>query len=159
MEFDHLPLNIFAAGKIELILRTSSESEKEARLRILLMCVYHSQSLDINEITEQYDAIMKGIERGELFWADNLTDRLDRALDHRARVIDKQNMKTVKVLEKTTGLKLKSKKVDDKIKQKGDEETIYCIDFNRGKCTEMQSHLGRFGGHEGVLKQHICRVC
>ena len=87
-EFDHLPLNIFAAGEIELILRTSSESEKEARLRILLMCLYHSQFLDISEIREQYDAIMKGIERGELFWADNLTDRLDRALDHRARVID-----------------------------------------------------------------------
>ena len=68
-------------------------------------------------------------------------------------------MKVVKVQEKPIVQKVKGKKVDDKSKPKIEEETIYCIDFNRGKCIEPQSHLGRFGGCEGVLKQHICRTC
>ena len=66
-EFDQLPLNLFAAGEVELILRTNSEGERTARLKILLMCLYHSQFLEIREIREQYDVIMKGIERGSCF--------------------------------------------------------------------------------------------
>ena len=75
--FDELPLNIFAAGKIETILHTKSDSERIARLRILQMCMYHSQFVDMCEIRDQYDVIMKGMERGELFWVDALWDRLD----------------------------------------------------------------------------------
>ena len=82
--FDDLPLNIFAAGEIELILRTRVESERLARLNILLMCLYHSQFLDINEIRDQYDVLMKSVERGEYHWVDNLGDKIDRALDRRA---------------------------------------------------------------------------
>ena len=154
--FDDLPLNIFAAGEIELILRTTNETERIARLKVLLMCLYHSQFLEVGEIREQYDVVMKGIERRELFWADGLADKLDRALDRRARVLDKESKNKASVQK----IKVKPEsKTDSKSKTKQQDNFVYCMDYNKGLCTEGGNHLGRFAGRENVLKHHVCRKC
>ena len=162
VEFDQLPLNLFAAGETELILCTKGEAKRDARLRILLMCLYHSQFLDVKEIREQYDVIMKGIERGEWFWVDNLTDKLDRALDRRARVLDRQvaRSRSVEVRQiPRGGVSKKNDKVKPEAKEGFREEVIYCMDFNKGRCPESGSHVGRFAGRDNVFKLHICQRC
>ena len=152
--FDELPLNIFAAGEIEIILRTKNEAEKLARLNILLMCLYHSQFLDISEIRDQYDVLMKSVERGEYFWVDNLGEKIDRALDRRTRLVDRE------VKAKSKGLMTtKPVKKVDKQQNRKDSEFIYCLEFNKGTCPEVGTHIGRFAGKDNVFKNHVCRKC
>ena len=161
-DFDQLPLHIFEAGEIETILRTQGEGEKTARLRILLTCMYHAQFLDIGEIRDQYDVLMKGVERGELHWVDNLSDRLDRALDRRARVIDKERVSHFNSKQGSGGNQKNKmvKKGEGENRPREIGEFIYCMAFNKGECTETgSSHPGRFGGKENVTKHHVCKKC
>ena len=159
--FDDLPLNIFAAGELELILRAKSDAERLARTNILLMCMYHSQYLDISEIRDQYDVLLKSIERGEYHWVDNLGDRIDRALDRRARVVERENVRTKIRNSSSTNNKSNPKKaeVGNNKNRRSEAEFIYCLDFNKGVCNEVTSHLGRFAGRDNVMKHHICRKC
>ena len=158
MAFDDLPLNIFAAGEIELILSTRSEAEKLARLKVLLICLYHSQFLEMEEIREQYDVIMKRVERGELHWTDNLPDKIDRAMDRRARLTEKSNLVMVKQ-STSKSKKIKKNKEERPIVKVNSEEFIYCMKYNKGDCLEGNTHTGKFMGRENVLKHHVCRRC
>ena len=147
--YNELSLNLFMAGELETIIRMVDTAEQEARLQILLMCMYHSQFLDIEDIKDQYDVTMKMIERKELNWGDSLGQRVDRALDRRLRLKDR----TGKVGEK--GVKVTSKGSQSK----GKEEFIYCNAFNKGVCQETNSHKGKFGMRDGVLLNHACKRC
>ena len=154
-EFDSLSLLLLAAGEIELILRTKTEEEKEARLRMLLIMLYHSQYIDIAEIRDQYDAILKELERKELHWSDKLHDKLDRALDRRARAVERERV----CMERDRNYKSKEVKKQETKQKIKDEELVYCIGYNRGTCPEPASHKGRFVGKDNVLKHHCCKKC
>lgn len=65
-EFDQLPLNLFAAGEIELVLRSLNETDGKSRLQVLLVILYYSQFLEISELRDQYDVLMKQLERHKL---------------------------------------------------------------------------------------------
>ena len=63
MEFDKLPLHLFAAGEIELVLREGNVLEARMRLQILLVILYFSQYMDMKDLRDQYDILMKKVER------------------------------------------------------------------------------------------------
>ena len=147
--FDKLPLHLLAAGELELIQETTCEIERSDRTRILTLLMYYVPLLDIADLRDQYDIIMKKVERKELRWGDNLPDRIDRALDRRLRLKDWQDKRKHTVDS--------SQQQTEKVQHK--EEFIYCNAFNRGTCTEEATHRGRFGGREGVLLNHACSKC
>ena len=150
-EFDKLTLNLFAAGEIELILRTGNEQEKQSRLKILLTVLYYSQFLDIKELRDQYDVLMKQIERAELCWSNPLSDRMEQALDRRMWLRDQAEKKS----GATGHGDKKSKDKSGKLK----EEFVWCHAFNRGTCPESGTHKGKFAGREGVTLNHACNRC
>ena len=52
-------------GEIEVVLRLQNVQEKTARLRCLLVLLYYSQYLDIKDLRDQYDVLLKQVEREE----------------------------------------------------------------------------------------------
>ena len=88
--FDELTLNLFVAGELETIVRCRHKDEKDARIKILLTNMYYSQFMDIDDIKDQYDVVMKQIERDKVEWNSELSDRLERALDRRLRLNDQK---------------------------------------------------------------------
>ena len=156
-EFDKLPLNLLAAGDIEVVLHLQNVQEKTARLRCLLVLLYYSQYLDIKDLHDQYDVLLKQVEREEAHWGEALWYKLERALDRRIRVKDQLEYKSAtsnmnKVVNTAVGNTTKEKGVRTK------EEFIYCAQFNRGTCVEAGTHKGRFAGREGVTLNHACVV-
>ena len=141
--------------KLEAILRCSNKYETATRLRVLLANVYHSQFLEIDEIKDQYDIVMKQIEREELFWHSNVAEKVDRALDRRLRLREQK----VGVSSKVSTDKTKSKAPKQSVSKQTNEEFIYCNKFNRGTCTEHNTHTGRFAGRENVTLNHACKKC
>lgn len=159
-KFDALPFHHLVAGEIEIISRTScGEKERQARLGILKYLAYHFAYLDTAELREQYDAIMKRVERGELGWDNNLPKRIHRSLAFRRESVLTERQVTD---ASTRSGETKSKKgrieKSEKAKKEGEDEVIYCADFNRGKCEFSTSHLGKWSGRE-VMKLHICKKC
>ena len=86
-EFDRLPLNLLAAGEIELILRSDTVEGRD-RLQVLLVMLYYSKFLEVGELQYQYDVLMKQLERCELNWGDPLADKMEQALDCRLQLRD-----------------------------------------------------------------------
>ena len=147
--FGGLDLNLFVAGELETILRVESKVEERARLKILLVNMYHAVFLDIEEIKDQYDVCMKMIERDELQWGDDLAGKVDRALDRRSRLnrLRVGNVKTEKPKQKLQNVVVKK------------EEFIYCNLFNKGTCSETNTHKGKFGSRDNVTLNHACKRC
>lgn len=160
-KFDQLPFHHLVAGELELIGRKHcSDQERMARVGILKYLAYHFAFLDTDELREQYDSIMKRVERGELDWSSNLARKVHKSLTYRREALDRErNLSDAKTraVDKSKATKVNEKK-GEKTKDKAQEEIIYCADFNRGKCTFSTSHLGKWAGRE-VMKLHICRKC
>ena len=151
VEFDNLDLNTFVAGELELIIR-AEENEKAMRMKVLLMIMYHAPHVKWPVLREQYDSLLKRLERKELEWTDDLDLIIDRAIERKQRLL--LMTKTDKLQVKQTS---KSTRSQTPKGSKGDE-TFYCLDYNKGLCTQPRAHKGKLGTKE-VLKQHICRKC
>lgn len=159
-KFDKLPFHHLVAGELEVISRRScGEEERQARLGILKYLAYHFAYLDTMELREQYDAIMKRVERGELRWNNNLPRRIHKSLTFRRETIHAERQVTD---GNTRSGDAKAKKVrqdkSEKSKKEVDDEVVYCADYNRGKCEFSTSHMGKWSGRE-VMKLHICKRC
>ena len=152
-EFDKLPLNLFTAGELETIQRMYGSREGLSRIQVLLVILYYSQFLDIKELRDQYDGLMKQIERNELKWSDSLADRMDRALDRRIRLRDQCDCRV------STSVNDRKSREKERSSGRSKEEFVYCMAFNKGNCAECGTHKGRFAGREGVTLNHACRKC
>lgn len=159
-KFDALPFHHLVAGELEIIQsKKCSSQEKEARIGVLKYLAYHFAYLDTTELKEQYDALLKQVERGELEWGQNLPKRIHRSLKFRRETLNaerKVNDRDTRAGE-TSKDKI-TKKENKKEKKDTSDEVIYCADFNRKKCSFETSHLGKWAGKD-VMKLHICRKC
>lgn len=157
--FDSLSFHHLVAGELEIISRLPCDSEeRSARVGILKYLAYHFAYLDTQEIREQYDAIMKKVERGELTWNSKLAKKVNKSLTFRrdARLAER---KSLEEHSKRSEAKDKKPKTEKVLEKKGkEEEVIYCADYNRNKCEFSTSHLGKWAGKE-VMKLHICKKC
>lgn len=161
-KFDSLPFHHLVAGELELISRKNcKQEERMARIEVLKYLAYHFAFLDTEELREQYDSIMKKVERGELNWSSNLGKKIHKSLSFRRDTLRQtRELSDAKIRQ---GDRVKITKPDKKtektsVKEKAQEEVIYCADYNKNKCSFSTSHLGRWGGRD-VMKLHICRVC
>ena len=69
--FSDLTFHFLVAGEIELILQeTMGPQEKLARLHLLHMLCYHREYVDVEDLKDQYNVVMKCIETGQFSWAD-----------------------------------------------------------------------------------------
>ena len=93
MEFDDLPLNLLAVGELELIVHTHDEIERRDRTNILIMLLYYLQYLEVSDLKEQYDNLMKQVEHQEINWGNALPERVDRALARRLHLRDRDEIK------------------------------------------------------------------
>ena len=155
--YDELTINLFVAGELELIKR-STDHEHSARIALLIMIMYHSQYAKLELIKEQYDTILKRIEREEIDWEDNIDQLFDKAMErrHRMGVIQEaqnKNDKSVDKLEKSS--KNKSKNVQGGKSKAGNDDTYYCLDYNRGTCNEPAAHKGKLGTREVLKTTHL----
>ena len=149
-EFDKLLLHLFVAGEIELVLREGNVLEVRMPLQILLVILYFSQYMDMKDLRDQYDILMKKVERQELSWSNDLADRLERALERKLHLTEQYMCRNV-----LSGQSKNAVSRSDKPK----EEFVYCMPFNKGVCTERNTHRGRFAGREGVVLNHTCHRC
>lgn len=158
-KFDSLPFHHLVAGELEIISRkTCSKEEREARQGILKYLAYHFSYLDTNELREQYDAIMKRVERGELSWSQNLPKKIHKSLAFRRHTIAADRKISDEQTRKGEISKEKKSKVDRKTQRENEEDVFYCADYNRGKCEFSTSHLGKWAGKD-IMKLHICKKC
>lgn len=156
-KFDNLPFHHLVAGELEIVTgRKCGVEERMARLGVLKYLAYHFAYLDTAEIRDQYDGIMKRVERGELEWSDNLPKRVHKSLKFRREFMNAERRVTEK--ETRAGDTLKEKKVKSEKRKENKEEVFYCADYNRGKCSFDTSHLGKWAGRD-IMKLHICKRC
>lgn len=157
-KFESLSFHHLVAGELELIARGNcGELERSARIAILKYLAYHFAYLDIGELLEQYDAIMKRVERGELDWDSSLGKKVHKSLTFRRETLNKERIIPE---QKQKSKDSKEGKVKEKKHQtdQNKDELIYCLDFNKGKCAFSTSHMGKWSGRE-VMKLHVCRKC
>ena len=104
--FRELPFHFLVAGELEIILQDEKVTrpvEKVARLNFLRVLCYHKHYLDLEDIKDQYVAILQLIEKGEVAWSDfrRLSDQMHTNLTFRATVKSREReTATVAKLEK-----------------------------------------------------------
>ena len=72
------------------------EDEKLSRLQILLGLSLRKEYLEINDLREAYDAVMKDIEQGRESWNPNMHNKVHQFCEFRT------NLHTREKLEKST---------------------------------------------------------
>ena len=143
------------AGEIETILDKTgkvTEIEKEAHLHILKQICYHRQYLDIEDLWDSYNSVMKEIELGKASWNIALADKIHQFCEFRSNLIAREAIaKQMSVQSKQMGPGRKAKDQEDRV--------FYCSEFNqRSGCAHADHHEGRFN-NKVVYKWHICRRC
>ena len=69
--FADLSFHFSVAGEIELLLQEKMKVEERiAHLHFLCMLCYHKEYLEVGDLCDQYDAMLKNIERGTHTWGD-----------------------------------------------------------------------------------------
>ena len=154
--FDKLSFPLLIAGELEIAsLPGISSEERACRVKIAKTIAYHKLYLADNDLRNGYDATLKLIEQGVESWSDALIDRLNRYYEFRANVAWRE--KAGDKPSKSPSDKNPEGKSDEG-SEDNDQKVIYCMDYNKGICTNSKSHLGKWKGRK-TMKWHVCRHC
>ena len=152
-EFDKLSFHNLVAGELEIILDETdkiSVKEKEARLAILRAMSYHHEYLQIEELRDCYDSVMKEVEQGRSVWNRVLADKAHQFYEFRANLLTRESIARQAAAKNNSSTK-KPKDINEKI--------VYCNKYNReGGCVFAGHHEGKFNS-KIVKKWHVCRKC
>ena len=128
----------------------TSKQEKEARLHILKQLSYHRQYLEINDLHDCYDSVMKEVELGKSDWDTSLAAKVHQFCEFRSNLITRET-----IAKQAAG----KQGASQQRKKESEERVFYCNEFNRqGGCNFPEHHEGRFNNRT-VQKWHICRRC
>ena len=152
--FEKLSFHFLVAGEIELLLDQNNRmtlAEHNARLAIVKQLCYHREYLEIDDLRDAYDSVMKEIEQGQSDWGTHLADKIHQFCEFRSNLIMRE-----KLQKQANGRVSTGNNNNEKTK---DTELVYCGDFNKQSgCNFTDHHEGRFNS-KPMLKWHICRRC
>ena len=159
--FDEIPFHFLVAGELELILDDNTSAEERlARLSILCTLAYHKHYLDVEDLKDQYDVVLKEVERGIAGWRDydKLVSELHVNLTFRANV-KAWEWDTLAMAKGDRVSEVKKVGSSDKTKDRDvGQKIFYCGDYNKDVCPFSDHHEGIFN-RKTVWKWHICRNC
>ena len=150
--FQELNLNLFIAGELEIITCGSiSQTQKEARLDLLKILVYESNTYPLKAIKDWYASFMHSIEMGRGTWEENpyLTGQ---AILARHRPEDKKGKSKKYPVGGSNTSSYTSGQSSEKSK------VWFCALYNRNRCSKGDSHETSIRG-KTVSVEHICAVC
>ena len=134
--YDELTMEEFVAGYSSILSRPRiSPVEKEARITHLTRLMYLAIQYEWGAVRDFHAAVLLEIERGFLVWGDSFARVEQHALIGRWKPPPT------------------SRKV-----QSSSTPTLFCRDFNHGKCQQEKDHYGMIKGVRKWL-QHICAKC
>lgn len=141
--FKDLTFAMLVAGEMEIIaLDDVSQDEKDMRIELLKKLAYHSAYLEHDTLLDIYATFVGNIEKGVISWNSK------RALERL-----EQNM-----LLRSINKQKNIAKVSPKKEERALPKVVYCLDYNKGRCSEQDSHEGKWNG-QVCLKNHICSRC
>lgn len=145
LTFKDLTFPLLVAGEMEILgVSEISQEEKNARIEVLKKLAYHSAYLDIETILDIYATFVGNVEKGIMSWdSKRALERLEQTM--LLRTISKQ-----KNGQKSEGKLPKKDKYIPKV--------VYCLDYNKGRCSELDSHDGKWNG-QACIKHHVCSRC
>lgn len=157
-ELEELSFDQPVAGELEICtMKEIAKKERQVRLRILKLLAYFTNILSQTAILDVYKVVILKVEKGLFSWSNDLVIKAENMLD---RAVSKMRTHKYEKPEKD----IKENKMKDKNKKeiglatKQGDKVVYCLDYNKGQCDKMNSHIGKFAGKE-VLKHHVCRTC
>lgn len=141
LEFNDLDFRLFVAGELEIA--TSSdiqECERAGRLRLLKQLAYLHGAHQWEIIRKIYIAVVRKIELGSLHWGSCFLNDIQWILTKHTITHHPRTRQPAPSARPQSSVPL------------------YCIAFNRGKCTFKEAHYTQIRGkQEWVL--HICSKC
>ena len=157
--FDKLNFATLVAGEMELILlKGVSTEERLARAAIIKTMAYHKTYLQDDELRIGYDTILKKVEQEEMEWGPKMAEDLNRFYEARGQAQLREQLQ-IKPPQPAAGEEKNNKKEPGEDPDNGgDSKIIYCMEFNKGTCSEEKSHVGKWKGKK-CTKWHICRAC
>lgn len=163
LQLENLSFELLVAGELEICtLPEISRKERNTRMQILKLLTYFRNTLPQNIIIEVYKAVILKVEKGLFTWSSQLAGKVEKILDravsrNKTKGIEKTRAKEEGQNNNRNNLKEQNKREPGLHTTQGDK-IIYCLEFNKNKCSKEQSHEGKFAGKD-VWKHHICRVC
>ena len=158
--FDRLPFHLLVAGELEIAL-LQNEPERSAGIQLAKTVCYHKQYLKDEDLRNGYDSILKRVEQGAMTWEDQLGEEPYKHYDYRTNVLLRERLhegagKADRADRGDRSIEVRNKEVifEDMEKCK----PVFCMEFNRGECTQSDLHKGSFSGKR-CIKWHICRRC
>ena len=158
--FDKLDFPLLIAGELELASRPEiSMEERVARVEIAKTLCYHKLYLNDEDLRTGYDSVLKTVEQGQEVWSSKLASNLNNHLEFRANVAWREKIDKV-----TNGNKKKDSVSDTSksdlgsVSEEAEPKLIYCMDFNKGICSNQKSHYGKWKGKK-LMKWHVCKAC
>lgn len=140
VSFEDLEFNLFVAGELEIISsRNIDKVEKNGRIKLLKKIAYYFELYEWNGIKKLYAHIIRQIENGVATWKHDFSEVETPLL-----------IKYVKSEQKS--------KIREKREVKKEETVFYCSYYQRKKCSQSKSHMGKIKGTERYF-QHICATC
>ena len=130
--------NLFVAGELEIISsRNIDKVEKNSSIKLLKKSAYYFELYEWNGVKKMYPHIIRQIDNGIATGKHDFSEVETPLL-----------IKYVKSVQKS--------KIREKVKK---EETVfYCSYYQRNKCSQSKSHMGKIKGTERYF-QHICATC
>lgn len=99
----------------------------------------------MDTILDIYANFIGSVEKGQLKWGSKQAlERLEQSMVLRA--ITKQRAKSDMKPQKKEKIEKQMPKV------------VYCLDYNRNRCAELDTHEGKFNS-QSCLKHHMCARC
>ncbi len=138
-----LDLGLLVAGETQHMLVNNPPSEEvTGRLRLLQLVAYHSKTYTWQSCLNFHGSVLLDIERGLRTWSDNNFQALE-AQSLYQNPLNRGNLSS------------KSKSSQLETSQNG---TLFCQDYNKGKCRLQSEHECQIKGITRTVN-HICAKC
>lgn len=144
LEFKDMTFPLLIAGEMEILARVDiSKEERETRIKMIKTLAYHASYLEVDVLLDIYAMFIGSIEKGQLEWGSKRAlERLEQSMILRTLSKQKSSKQEARALKK----------------EKNFPRVIYCLDYNKNRCSENDSHEGKFNG-QTVVKHHVCSRC
>ena len=147
-KYKQLDMRMLVAGEINIICNGGvSESERNARLKLLGDVVYSSAYYQWGAILKLHAAILSEVAAGHMNWGDDYA-RLEQQMLMPFPISKPKEKKS----EKSGTQKQRDSRAN------AEERVVYCSDYQQRNCQHADNHQGQFFG-QSVTLQHICANC
>ena len=142
VEFKDLDFRLFVAGELEIITSPDiSDRERSGRLQLLKQLTYLNGVHQWEILRNIYLSVVRKIELGSLHWGSGFMHDIQWVLTKHTVTQPARPGRTPKTASSTN-----------------DNRNLYCLEYNKGKCTFREGHYSNISGKQEWVK-HFCSSC